>query len=290
MLNIRKILFPVDFSETCLGMSRYVENVASQSHAEVTLIHVVNQNDFMLGTPDLGGLAMVENYRAGLEAAQQRMSHYLADEFRHLRVKRLVLEGNPATTITELSQQDGTDLIMMPTHGLGPFRRFILGSLTAKVLHDAACAVWTGAHLENAPPPEKLAFRKVLCAIDLSPQSESALQWAASFAEDKGAELIALHVVPAAETRPAKYLDRDLVETLAVQSKAEVGSLLDSLALRARVVIESGEPAKRAQSVAETENADLLVIARGAVASGWGRLRTHSYAIIRSAPCPVVSV
>ncbi len=290
MVNIRKILFPIDFSPGCLGMSRYVESIASRFRAEVTFLHAVSQSDFMLGTPDFGGLAMVENYRAGLEASRQRMSNYLAEEFQHLSVKRLVLEGDPASKIIELSQQDDSDLIMMPTHGLGPFRRFILGSLTAKVLHDAGCAVWTGAHLENAPPLEKIAFRKVLCAVDLSPQSEGALKWAAGFAEEHGAELIALHVVPAAETRPAKYLDRDLVETLITEAKAEMGTLLAHLDIPARIVVEGGEPAKRAQLVAETENANLLVIARGAVTEGWGRLRTHSYAIIRSAPCPVVSI
>ena len=33
---------------------------------------------------------------------------------------------------------------MMPTHGCGPLRRFLLGSVTAKVLHDVSTAVWTG--------------------------------------------------------------------------------------------------------------------------------------------------
>jgi hypothetical protein len=42
--------------------------------------------------------------------------------------------------------------------------------------------------------------------------------------------------------------------------------------------------------IARTEEANQLVIARGAVTEGLGRLRTHAYAIIRSSPCPVVSV
>jgi len=46
---------------------------------------------------------------------------------------------------------------MMPTHGLGGFRRFLLGSVTAKVLHDADCPVWTGVHLERAPHSKQLS-------------------------------------------------------------------------------------------------------------------------------------
>jgi hypothetical protein len=37
------------------------------------------------------------------------------------------------------------DLIVTPTHGYGLFRRFLFGSATLKVLHDAACPVWTAS-------------------------------------------------------------------------------------------------------------------------------------------------
>ena len=52
--------------------------------------------------------------------------------------------------IVELAHESPDQtVILMPTHGYGPFRRFILGSNTAKVLHDADCPVWTGVHLET---------------------------------------------------------------------------------------------------------------------------------------------
>lgn len=289
MANISKILFPVDFSESCVNAAREVAEIARHFGAGVTVLHVVSQSDYVLGTPDFGGLPLVEAYRAGLEAAQTRMATYLEEQLKGATVERLVLEGDPALKIVELAEQQGTDLIMMPTHGLGPFRRFVLGSLTAKVLHDARCPVWTGVHWEDAPTKDG-GYRKVLCAVDLGEQSEATLQWAAAFAKAYAAELVVLHVVHAAETRPAKYLDRDLVEALTIEAEAEVGSLLQRLGIEARFVVEGGEPAKRAQAVAEAEKGDLVVIARGAVTEGLGRLRTHSYSIIRSAPCPVVSI
>lgn len=290
MLKLRKILFPIDFSDSCIGASRYVESFGGRFQSEVTFLHVVAQQDYFSGTPDFGGIAMVETYRAGVEAANHRMKAFLSEDFKHLDVKRVVLEGDSALKTIEFATQEGMDLIMMPTHGLGPFRRFVLGSLTAKVLHDAPCPVWTGVHLEDAPPLEKISFEKVLCAVDLGEQSAPALRWAAGFAEEHGSELIVLHVVPAAETRPAKYLDRDLVETLSAEAKEEMEGLLKTLGIKARVEIRGGEPSKRAHALAEEEHADLMVIARGAVTEGLGRLRTHSYSIIRSSPCPVVSV
>ena len=290
MLKIRKILFPVDFSETCQGASRYVEDFTGRFQAEVTFLHVVNPSDYVVGATDLAGTAMAELYQLGLEGARTRLAGYLSEDFKHFDVQRIVLEGDPTQKIIEFAKQDGSDLIMLPTHGLGFFRRFVLGSVTAKILHDADCPVWTGIHLHEAPPLEKISFRKILCAVDLGPQTAPTLQWAAGFAVEHDAELIALHVVPGAETRPAKYLDRDLVNALAKQAEEELTAQVSALGIRARVVVDGGEPAKRAQALAESEKVDLLVIARGAVTEGVGRLRTHSYAIVRSAPCPVVSI
>ena len=79
--------------------------------------------------------------------ARREIEGFLADELSGLNVRRLVLEGDPARQIVEFAHREHTDIIAMPTHGYGPFRRFILGSNTAKVLHDADCAVWTGVHL-----------------------------------------------------------------------------------------------------------------------------------------------
>jgi nucleotide-binding universal stress UspA family protein len=55
-------------------------------------------------------------------------------------------------------------------------------------------------------------------------------------------------------------------------------------------MIEAGEPAKAICSAAVRVQAEALVIGRGSAAGVFGRLRTNAYAIIRQAPCPVVSV
>ena len=63
-----------------------------------------------------------------------------------------MLEGDASEVITKYAAEHGTDLIMMPTHGYGVFRGLLLGSVTAKVLHDAVCPVWTAVHVEETPP------------------------------------------------------------------------------------------------------------------------------------------
>jgi nucleotide-binding universal stress UspA family protein len=291
MFQIKKILFPVDFSKPCEGALRYVEAFAGRFQAELKIVHVVDLGAYAVwGTTALWGAPAIDMSSEGAKWAREEMKVFLEKGIKYLNVTSQVLEGDPGIEIVAAARDSGADLIMIPTHGLSVFRRYILGSITAKILHDAECAVWTGAHLEDAPPLEEISFRKVMCAIDMGPQSEKALRWAAGFAKEHGAELIVANIVPAAEGRPAKYFDRRFVAELSVQMREEVRVFLEELGIEATIVVEGGDPAKTLSEIAQTLQVDQLVIARGVLPEGLGRLRTQAYAIIRSAPCPVVSV
>src|SRR5205814_747204 len=125
-------------------------------------------------------------------------------------VRRVVFEGDPARDITAYAASEHCGLIVMPTHGYGPFRRFLLGSVTAKVLHDAICPVWTGPHMEHAPDYHTIAFERVACALDLGPHSRDVLCWAYRFAQEFGSRLIVLHAIPSSATRLGGfYFDPD---------------------------------------------------------------------------------
>ena len=98
---------------------------------------------------------------------------------------------------------------MMPTHGYGLFRTLLLGSVTAKVLHDTPCPVWTGVHVEDAPAvsPE---FATVMCAVDRTEDSIATMRFACRLAHDNQARLFLVHAIPGAEVAPEKYFDADL--------------------------------------------------------------------------------
>jgi hypothetical protein len=105
-------------------------------------------------------------YDDARKESQRLLDEAYADEFRNMPVRRLLLEGDVARQIADLARDEQMDLIVMPTHGYGGFRRFLLGSVTAKLLHDADCPVLTGVHLQEAPPLEPVFFRNILCAVD----------------------------------------------------------------------------------------------------------------------------
>jgi nucleotide-binding universal stress UspA family protein len=180
---------------------------------------------------------------------------------------------------------------MMPTHGHGPFRRLLLGSVTSKVLHDADCPVWTGVHANKDCAAEPLTLKHVVCAVDLQRNSRSPLKWASSLANEFKAKLTVVHVVASLDWQTqAYYFAHDWRDHMMGKAKADIETLLQDVDSRATVALELGDIAESVCSTAERLRADLLVVGRGSAAGNSGRFRTHAYAIIRRSPCSVVSV
>jgi nucleotide-binding universal stress UspA family protein len=263
MLPFKRILFPVDFSQQSIGAAHYVEALTGRFDAQLTLLHVIeppNYNDTLMD-----------------RSAQRkhRMDGFLAKELAYFKVERVVAEGDPATNILKIATAKQADVIMMPTHGHGAFRRFLLGSVTAKVLHDADCPVWTGVHLEQAPPLDKLEFRNFLCAVNLDAHGKKVFESALEFADEYRAHLTVVHAAGSEGVGEAR---RRLEELMAPSGG------------KASIVVEPGEVAHLVANTASRIPADMLLIGRSPSPGVFGRLRTHAYPIIRQSPCPVISV
>jgi nucleotide-binding universal stress UspA family protein len=278
MFPPKKILFPVDFSDRCNSAARMVETFAGHFQAELTTLYVLEPLTYNDIPIDAAGIA------------EQRLGEFMADEFKQLDVRRVMLEGDAATRIVEYAYVNNIDLIMLPTHGYGAFRRVMLGSVTSKVLHAALCPVWTGVHMEHMPRLEDIGFKRILCAVDLGKQTGPTLSWAKSFAAEFGAELELVHAVPEANQAPAVYAHENPKEDLIDQAASKIEALKDSVGIDAKVFVIGDEVSAAVCGCAAREKADLLVIGRHVEGGVLGRLRENAYSIIRQSPCPVVSV
>jgi nucleotide-binding universal stress UspA family protein len=291
--DLARILLPIDFSERSAGAARYARALAAHFGSQLTILHVLTPLQYEYGALEIGGSMLSELYRSRSEQATRELDAFLADELTGPNVHRMVLEGDPAAKIVELAHGSPDEtVIIMPTHGYGPFRRFILGSNTAKVLHDSDCPVWTGVHLEKAPALASIPFRNILCAVDLGPQSSKTLCWAARLAQEFGSRLHLLHATGASPESSEAGDDAAAQWQAAIRKSAadELTRLQKFVGMEADFSVEPGEAAKVICSTAQRVEADLLVIGRGSAAGVFGRLRTNAYAIIRESPCPVVSV
>jgi nucleotide-binding universal stress UspA family protein len=284
MSSFKHILFPVDFSTRCEGAVPFVECMARRNQAKVSLFTVASPYyPAVMEAPLIDPQELLQELKSTLDAT-------FTDSFKGLEVNRVAVLGEPAEEITNYVRAHDVDLIMMPSHGYGPFRRLLLGSVTAKVLHDIPCPVWTTAHSGTEPDRQHLGMKKILCAVDTTPDSANVIRFAAALAKDSGADLRLVTVVPGIEAWPERQMDIEFEEQLRTNAKQRIEELEAAAKIDVPYCVDVGPVVDSVTEEADRHGADLLVIGRGAIHETLGRLRTHAYGLIRLSPCPVLSV
>jgi nucleotide-binding universal stress UspA family protein len=278
----QRVLFPIDFSASCIAMASYVKRVETIFRANVTLVHVcdlASNNGFELYArrPD----EIAEDH---WNLARDKLKRFLDDDFRPSAGSRLLLAGDPGQAIVWAAKNGKFDLIMMPTHA-GYFRRLFLGSTTAKVLDGADCPVITTQHAETVGP-RSAEHRKWVCAIGLSSDSARVLSMAKSASLAAQAKLSVTHVMQEnkREFVPGRPCEQEQI------ARHRLADLQSKVGLDAAtpVHIAIGPIKEILLHEVSKEFADVLVIGRSL--QGTGRLGNLAYSLVRDSPCPVVSV
>jgi nucleotide-binding universal stress UspA family protein len=292
MLTLRKILLPTDFSARSVDFAGYVANIARKFGSEVTLFHAFDMHD-PFGYGAVSSTVVYGACKDTLRSERQiALAEFGKEAFAGLTTVRVTETGDAADCIISYAEEHGSDLIFIPTHGRGRFRRLLLGSVTSKVLHDARVPVWTTAHSdpEHRKGSASPDIRSIVCAVDLSQDTVRVIRAAADLAAAYGAGVRIVHVIPAAEAGGSAMQDegfRRLLFDLATEQLAarqqEAGTCYETC-------LKDGSVATALHGAATTFNVDLIVIGRGRLQGLLGRLRTNVSAIIRESPCPVLSV
>ena len=295
MLNIRKILLPVVFTEAFTDASghliRQAAWLARRFHAEIILLHVVSPLSYPYGVLEPGHeITSRDLHGQVVQWAQKDLDQTSPPEFAGISVSRVLLRGDPAREIVETARHRDVDLIVMATHGHGAFYRLLLGSVTARVLHETQCPVWTGAHLEEAPAGE-FSIRRMLCSVELNGQSRHTVSLAAGIAEAANAVLTLVHVTGSVEFYGpgGSRLDPAWKETIVGFAAKEIDTLQQEMGTNFDVIIESGDVPELLNRAAERTKADVLVIGHIPGRSHLGD-NGNGYGIIRQSQIPVLSV
>lgn len=290
MIAFKRILFPVDFSADCCAVVPSVKALADRFGAQIVVMHVVDLPRTWFGSPEGASWAALINTDRLRVSARVGLDLFIRNVFSGVHVTWELEEGDAASQIVDYARNNPGTLIMMPTHGYSPFRAFLIGSVVAKVLHDTHCPVWTGVHAPEiaAHSPEK--WKRMLCALDTDDRDLPVLQWAAEFASEQRAELRLVHAVPGTnvpvieENVPKAYQFLfDVAREQLARMQAKAGTKLE-------VCLLGGQAGHVVRALAVEHDADLIVIGRGVIQETLGRLRSRAYAIIREAPCPVMSI
>jgi nucleotide-binding universal stress UspA family protein len=268
-----KILAPIDFSERSVAAARYAGELGRCFAAELVFVHVMEPLPVDYAMHEPSRVLLSDFGKERRSKAESQLNAVMPDL---PQAKRILAEGEAADTIVQVANQEKADLIVMPTQGRNRIRRFLIGSVTAKVLHDCPIPVWTGVHLEHEADFPPLLVKNVLCATDFGQQSEAVLNYGSQVASHLQAAISAIHIIAPGENEQAAH--------------EKLHASVKKIAPNAACLIEHGEPQNVIPAKARDLKADLIVIGRGSSTDLMGRLRAQAYGIVRQAPCPVLSV
>ena len=300
MIDMRRILCPTDLSDIAPRAFDHAMALARFYQAEIELAYV--------SEPLLPGPVAPASYppwavldpavTGRLQAALSALAAPAADV--GVQVRPVLYEGRVVREILERARGWPADVLVMGTHGRGGFERWVLGSITEKVLRQAPCPVLTvPPPAEGLHPTGTVLFRRIVCPVDFSGPSVAALHHALRLAEESGAEITVLHVLEwLVEEEPGakiagfdvpefrRHLERDAWEKLKGLVPPEARDWC-----RPREEVVGGRPWREILRTAEARGAELVVMGvRGRNPVDLALFGSTTHHVVRGANCPVLVV
>ena len=142
MVEVKKILFPVDFFESSNKVLPVVKLMAEKLGAQIELIHVVRGPGDFTGY-EMGG-AWYSSYEGELlKGGEKAMDRFVEEKLAGLDVKTTIAVGDVVEKILEHAEKSGAGMIIIGTHGRKGLEKIMFGSVAAGVVKGAHCPVLT---------------------------------------------------------------------------------------------------------------------------------------------------
>lgn len=137
--RIKRIMVPIDFSETSANALPFAAALASKFRAEILLIHVTeppHASDSFIDVPSARMTA--EANRAAEEMLSRVQREAFSDE---IQTQAVIRSGTPFHEITRAAARSEADLIILTTHGRTGLKHALIGSTAERTVRHAGCPV-----------------------------------------------------------------------------------------------------------------------------------------------------
>ena len=282
--TLRSLLFATDFSPDAERAETFLTGFAKHSSAKVQLLHVLDLSA-VLRMPDAGICVEIarEDAEDKLAAATARLTAA------GVEAEPILTEAmDPTKMILEVAHENGVDMIVMGTRGLGALGRLALGSVTQQLIHESECPVLTiGPHVKTLRPQQ--GFQRIVCATDFSEDATAAVEFALFFAQSYQAHMFLCHVLPRPDSR-------NPIETQELNDKfkAELQRLIPGIAREwcdPECVLDHGYAVDGILLLGKRVKADLIVLGSRRSSNWFANLKAGiAFEVIRAAECPVLTV
>jgi nucleotide-binding universal stress UspA family protein len=299
MIRIQRILVPVDFSEPSRKAANYGLALARQYDARLILVHIVPTSvGFNYAFPPESFVFEKEQY----DQAKQLLPALIPEDDREaVRLTTVVKAGDVRKELFGIIQDEAADLIVMGTHGRNAVERFMLGSLTERILRQVPIPILTVSHVKPAKEPHDqgpVPLRHLLYATDLSEGNAAGLKFSIDLARGAGARLTVLHVIQQAD---AVYWGANMGAYTSLDMEKLREDAMDRLRysipeewctdVKVTPILAEGNPFREIVRFTEEQNVDMIVMNL----QNKGRLErallgSTAERVIRSATVPVLSL
>lgn len=297
-IKLRQIMSATDISQFSNHTLSFGVGMAREFNARLYACHVIN----MPSVATYYGSAHIDP-----ETERVRLESYVHDQFHRLlgdqpvQWEALISIGHPADEIARLAAEKDVDLVISATHGRSGLKRLILGSVTERLMRTLPCPLLIirgPAQTSELKPDKMLTFDKVMVGCDFSEDSQAAVDYGLSLAQEFESELHLIHVI-----EPPVYLDLDhaaidvgMADPQAFEDR--LGQKLRSLVPSAaadwcapRFIIRNGQSYDELTRYAQDIGVNLIVLgARGYSLVEKLFVGSTTDRVARRAPCPVLSV
>lgn len=207
--QIRKILIPVDFSDTSLMALEHGWHMASLYNAQITLLHVIKPNLVYFSQEHMPlPLDIMKYQEENAQLQLDKLKQQARTEYR-LELETICQTGFVCSTIVSMADSLEADLIIMGTHGTSGFTERFIGSNAYKVVNDANCPVLTiQAHAEHK------GFKDIVLPIDHSFYSRQKVVHAAEIAAHYGSRIHILGLSHVKDRAELNKLNMKLEQTI----------------------------------------------------------------------------
>jgi nucleotide-binding universal stress UspA family protein len=143
MLEIKRILFPVDFTQNSSKILPYVLSVAEKYNATIYLVHVVE--DFaQWGGFYVPHIPFEQFHEEALKGAERTLDRVCGEQLQSCpNFQKKILSGDPAQRILETIESEKIDLVVMGTHGRKGLEAVFFGSVAENVVKKSPVPVLT---------------------------------------------------------------------------------------------------------------------------------------------------
>jgi nucleotide-binding universal stress UspA family protein len=143
MVEIKKILFPIDFTENSAQILPYVLSVSEKYDSTIYLIHVM-QDLLKWAGFYVPHLSMEKSQKEALKSAEKFMNKVCEDQLQSCPMfQRKIVSGDPAVEILKTIESENIDLVIMGTHGRKGLEHSIFGSVAENVVKKSPVPVLT---------------------------------------------------------------------------------------------------------------------------------------------------